>query len=154
MEDADRDGVDSCWWEVLFCVGSELSAQAKVEISQLVVPGVSGLHGCKTRPPTNTSPHHPCLRTPIPWHRLPKRNGLTVIHQKPGLDCIIIYPQARRVLQGQHQHQPPIFTPPRPPVLHRDFYAASASASPATGARANFVILLFTTKKFCQREIY
>ena len=35
---------------VLFRVGGKLLAQAKVELSQLVVPGVSGPHCCKYFP--------------------------------------------------------------------------------------------------------
>ena len=34
------------------------------------------------------------------------------------MDCIIIFPQDRRLLQGRRQHQPPLFPPLIPPVNH------------------------------------
>ena len=50
MEDRSGDGVDLCRRIVLFRVSRELSAQAKVEFSQLIVPGFAGPNGCKYLP--------------------------------------------------------------------------------------------------------
>ena len=62
LEDGDGDGEDLCRWGVFFCIGSELSAQAKVEISQLVGPGVTGPHSCKYFPGgTKVLFHEPLL---------------------------------------------------------------------------------------------
>ena len=43
----DGDGTDLRWWVILFGVCGELPSQPKVELAQLVVPGVVGTHGCK-----------------------------------------------------------------------------------------------------------
>ena len=47
LEDRDVDTADSCRWRVLFYLGRKLSAQAKVDLAQLVVSGVYGPHGCE-----------------------------------------------------------------------------------------------------------
>ena len=45
LQDRDRDGADSRRWRILFGVCGELMDQPKVEIDQLVVPGVVFPHG-------------------------------------------------------------------------------------------------------------
>ena len=45
LKDGDRDWVESGRWRVLLCVSCEMSAQVKVDISQLVVLSVAGPHG-------------------------------------------------------------------------------------------------------------
>ena len=50
LEGRDKDRADLCRWGVLFCVSGKLSAQAKVDLDQLVVPGVAGPHGWKYFP--------------------------------------------------------------------------------------------------------
>ena len=50
LEDGDGDGEDLCQRGVLFYIDCELLSQAKVEITQRVVPGVAGPHGGKYLP--------------------------------------------------------------------------------------------------------
>ena len=47
LEGGDWNSTDSGRRRVLLCVGRGLSSQEKIDISQSVVPGVSGPHGCK-----------------------------------------------------------------------------------------------------------
>ena len=84
LEDRDRYGADSCWRRILFCVGHELSAQAKVELAKLVVSGVVSPHGCKYLP----------YGTKVLFHG-PLPDGYTAVCQKAGAQAIGEYIEER-----------------------------------------------------------
>ena len=58
LEDRDGYGADLCSRRVFFCIGRNLLSQAKVELSQLVAPGVAGAQGCEYFPNVTKVPLH------------------------------------------------------------------------------------------------
>ena len=108
----------------------------------------------KRNPSPNASLPNPRLCPPSPGRLPPSRNAQTKSHQKHGMYCFLLPPQARIILQGQRRHRPLFFL-----LRYLQFFifqqpinAASASAGLATRDSADFSSLLFTAKNVSRKN--